>query len=288
MTRAQSPGARFRELIAGNGAAQAPGVADALTARLVAEAGFEAVYCSGGAVSRSFGLPDLGYTTLTRLVDRVASIADVCSLPILVDADSGFGNALTIQQTVRALERAGAAGLHIEDENVPARTRDPVRNLIPVTTMVQNLEAAMAARSDSSFVVAARTSVLPHLGLDEAIRRANIYAEAGADLVYIEFIKSRPEIEAIADRVHGPKLISQNKGHTVLMPPADLGKMGYRVVTYPSDTQLAAIHAIRSVLGAIRERGNAADFEAMVSLAGRDIVVDTARHRREVERFLPE
>ena len=285
MRSSQSPGQRLQALMDANCPVVAPGAADGLTAKLIQEAGFDAVYCSGGAVARSYGLPDLGYITLSMLAERVASMTEATELPILVDADSGFGNVLGIQQTVRSLERAGAAGLHIEDDSVPMRSPDPVENLIPLKAMLQNLNAAIAARRDSSFQIIARTSVAPRLGIDEAIARANCYREAGADLVYVEFLKNRADIEAVANRVKGPKLISQNKGHTVLLPPEELGAMGYTIVTYPSDTQLAAIHGVRTILRALKETGTTAAFDAMATLAERDAAVDAKSHHDRMLRF---
>jgi 2-methylisocitrate lyase-like PEP mutase family enzyme len=288
MTMTQSPGQRLRKMIAGETPVLAPGAADALTARLIEEAGFDAVYCSGGAIARSYGLPDLGYVTLSMLAERVASISDVSTLPILVDADSGFGNPLGIQQTVRALERAGAAGLHIEDDNVPIRTRNAADNLISAEAMLGNLKAALSARQDPSFMIIARTSVAPRLGLHEAILRANRYAEAGADMVYVEFLANRADIEAVAKGVSAPKLVSQNKGHTALLPPEELGAIGFKIVTYPADPQLAAIHAIRVILKTLKESGTSAAFDAMATLAERDAVVATNAHRERLNRFLVE
>jgi len=286
MQTAQSAGARLRSLLRAPGLVVAPGASDALTARLVTEAGFSAVYCTGGGISRSRGLPDLGYTTQTELAERIANMTEACALPMLVDADAGFGGVLGVQRTVRLLERAGAAGLHIEDDEIPRRSRDAVANLIPAEAMALRIEAACEARADRDFVIVARTDVLPHLGLDAAIDRANLYAAAGADLVYVEFSRTRDVIEQVARRVKAPKLISLNKGENELVPPATLAEMGYKLLTLPSDTQLAAIHAMRAVLRHVRAHGTSDGFDAMISFAERERLVDTAAHRAIEDRFM--
>ena len=286
MTTKASAGARLRALLEASTIVVAPGAPDPLTARLVAEAGFAAVYCTGGGISRSRGLPDLGYTTLTELVERVSNMAEACALPMMVDADSGFGGVLNIQRTVRLIERAGAAGLHIEDDNIPRLTRDAAVNLIGTEEMGLRIRAACRARLDQNFLIIARTDVLPHLGLDEAIDRANRYADAGADLVYVEFSRTRQTIEAVARRVTAPKLISLNKGENEQLTPALLAQMGYKLLTRPSDTQLAAIHATRAVLRHLKERGTTEGFDAMISFAERDELVETAGHRAIENEFM--
>ncbi len=283
-----SPGARLRQLIERNGIAVAPGASDPLTAILVEEQGFEAVYCTGGGVSRSCGLPDLGYTTLTEMVERVASITESCSLPMIVDADAGFGTAFSVQRAVRLLERAGAAGLHIEDEEVPPRSLVPEKNYIEPRDMAGRIRAAVAARSDPSFLIIARTDVVPHLGMDTAIDRANRYVDAGADLAYVEFLRTRQDIEAVSRRVTGPKFINQIKGETAILSPRELAELGFKIMIYPADAQLAAIYAMREVLKVLKETGTSAGYSAMVSFGERDRIVHTKEHREIMAQYLPD
>jgi 2-methylisocitrate lyase-like PEP mutase family enzyme len=283
-----SAGARLRDVIKRNGIAVAPGASDPLTAILVEEQGFEAVYCTGGGVSRSRGLPDLGYTTLTEMVERVASITESCNLPMIVDADAGFGTAFSVQRTVRLLERAGAAGLHIEDEEVPPRSLSPTRNYIESREMEGRVRAAVDARGDQDFLIIARTDVLLHLGMDAAIDRANRYVDAGADMAYVEFLRNRKDVETVARRVNGPKFINQIKGETALLKPQELVHLGFKMMIYPADAQLAAIHAIRAVLKVLKENGTSVGYDPMVSFAERDRIVGTDEHRKRVARYLPD
>jgi 2-methylisocitrate lyase-like PEP mutase family enzyme len=283
----KSAGAELRAMMARPGIVIAPGASDALTARLVEEAGFSAVFCTGGGIARSHGLPDLGYLTASELVARIANMTETCALPMIVDADSGFGTALNLRRTVRALERAGAAAMHIEDMEVPRRHRDAAANYLEPEAMARRIRAACAARLDPQFVVIARTDVTLDLGVDAAIDRANRYADAGADLVYVEFSKTRAIIEAVARRVTAPKLISLNKGENELLTAGELAEMGYKVLTHPADTQLAAIHAMRAVLHHLKRHGSSGGFEAMISFAERDRIVDTAAHRAIEDGALP-
>ena len=281
-----SAGARLRSLLATQPIVIAPGVWDGLSARLVAEAGFAAAYCTGGGIARGRGWPDLGFVTLSELVATVGGIAEVCDLPLIVDLDSGFGNVLNIRRGVRLLERAGAAALHIQDVEVPRRAAKP--DIIPVAAMIGRLHAAADARSDRDFLIIARTDVGPLLGLDAAIERANQYVEAGIDITYIEGIVSRTDVDRVAKLVKGVKLISLNKGETVLMPPDELAALGFRLLTHPADAQLAAIAAMRGLLQHLRRTGTVADFEPMVSFPEREVIVGLAEARATAARFQQE
>lgn len=278
---------RLRELLAEPGIVVAPGAYDGLTAKLVEAAGFHALYCTGGGISRSRGFPDLGYTTLTELLERIRNIVEVCPLPLIADADAGFGNVLTLTRAVRELERAGAAGLHIEDAEIPARFKDPAANLLPAEDMVRRIEAAMGARESSAFLIIARTDALPYEGLDAAIERAGRYAAAGAEMVYVEHLKTRAQMEQVAARVSAPKLVSINQGENELVPAGELAAMGYDLLTIPADAQLAAIHSMRALLAHLAKHGTTAGFDAVASFAERDALVETARARALLQKFLP-
>jgi 2-methylisocitrate lyase-like PEP mutase family enzyme len=279
--------ATLRTLLLEPGIVVAPGAADALTAKLVEAAGFTAVYCTGGGISRSMGFPDVGYVTLSEMVGRVRNIAEVCNLPLVADVDAGFGNVLTLMRAVRTFEAAGASAIHVEDKEVPHRTRDSRANLVDAEEMTGRVRAAIQARSNPEFVIIARTDVLPILGLDAAIERANRYADAGADVVYVEHLKTRADMEVVAKRVSAPKLISLNKGEGELVPADALGEMGYKILTLPADAQLAAIHNMKALLEHLKESGSMEKFDAMVTFPDRDALVGLADVRAIEEVFLP-
>ncbi|MCO5089825.1 isocitrate lyase/PEP mutase family protein [Bosea sp. (in: a-proteobacteria)] len=279
-SRATPEGRRsLRSLLAEPGIIVAPGVADGLMARLVAEAGFQAVYATGGAINRSRGLPDLGLTSLEGLCSRVTDIAEASGLPVIVDADSGFGGILNIGRTVRALERAGACALHLQDSQSPRLAGPDRDNLLGIEAMRRRIAAALAARRDPGLLIIARTDASDCLGLTGAIERARAYAEAGADLVYVEHLRSRAEIEDVARQVRHPMLISLNKGLGDLPSAAELAALGYKLLTHPADMQLAAIHAMRALLAHLAAAGSTEGFEPMLPFAERDRIVGQDRAR---------
>ena len=263
-----------------------PGISDGLSARLAGQAGFAGAYLSGGALARGMGWPDLGIVTLSELEARVRNIAEVSALPFLVDCDSGFGGALTIDRTVARLERAGAAGLHIDDVEVPRRHRDARANLLSRKAGTARLRVALAARSDPDFLIIGRTDAAPHLGLDEAIDRANAFADAGVDLVYVEHLHDRAAIEAVAARVAAPKLIAVVSGKGETITADDLARMGFAIITWPAEQQLAAIAGARAALEHLRAHGTPAGFAGAVDFVERDRIVGTAAARAFEDRFL--
>jgi 2-methylisocitrate lyase-like PEP mutase family enzyme len=282
-----APTEMLRRRLAGEGIIVAPGAADGLSAKLVARAGFEAVYCTGGGISRGMGLPDIGNVTMTEMVARVANIAEVCPLPLIADMDAGFGNVTTVMRAIRALERAGAAAVHIEDKEVPRRRRDPAGNLIAPDEMVGRIKAALRARTDPDFVLVARTDALPLEGVEAAIERANRYADAGADVIYVEHMVTRAQMEAVAVRVAAPKLVSLNKGTGEILSAHELAAMGYRILTLPADAQLAAIHAMEALLAHLKAHGSTSAFEAMIPFRRRDELVGLAEARALEDELLP-
>jgi 2-methylisocitrate lyase-like PEP mutase family enzyme len=283
---AGSGASALRRLLEAPGIVVAPGVADGIGALLVKEAGFPAVYASGGAINRSRGIPDVGLTTLTQLCERIVEIVEACTLPVIVDADSGFGGILNVRSTVAALERAGAAALHLQDSELPRRAADPLANYFGVRDMSRRIEAACAACRDPSTVVIARTDVLDHLGFAEAIARARVYARAGAHVVYIEHMSTRDQIMRAAEEVRHPQLISLNKGLGELPGPEELARLGYKIVTHPADLQLSAIHAMRSVLRHLRETGTTENYAAMIGFPERDRILALAALRAVEQRYL--
>ena len=275
------PTAKLRQLLAGGECLVAPGVYDGLSARLAARAGFPAVYATGGGIARSMGYPDLGLLGLTEVVGRLANIAEQSAVPVIADADTGYGNALSVRRAVREFERAGVAALHLEDQTFPKRCGHyDDKGLVPVAEMVQKLRAARDAATDADLVLIARTDAIAVEGFDAALARAAAYAEAGADVLFVEAPRTEAEIEAIPARVPRPHLINMFQGgKTPLVAVDRLRAWGYRIVIIPSDLQRAAIRAMDDVLAAIRRDGSSAALaDRMASFAEREAAVDTSSY----------
>jgi 2-methylisocitrate lyase-like PEP mutase family enzyme len=272
---------RLRELLRGGDVIVAPGVWDGLSARLVSRSGFRAAYATGGGIARSMGFPDLGLLSLREIVERLANIVEHAGVPIIADADTGYGNALNAQRAVREFERAGVAALHLEDQTFPKRCGHyDDKTVVPTREMAQKLRAARDAMSDPDIVLIARTDALAIEGLDAAIDRAHAYAAAGADVIFVEAPVSVEQIETIARRVPQPKLINMFQGgKTPLVPVARLKALGYQIVIIPSDLQRAAIRAMDDVLAVLaRDGSSAALADRMASFKDRESVVDTAAY----------
>ena len=270
---------RLRTLLGAGDVIVAPGVWDGLSSRLVARAGFSAVYATGGGIARSMGYPDLGLLSLSEIVDRLANIVEHAGVPVIADADTGYGNALNTQRAVREFERAGVAALHLEDQTFPKRCGHyDDKSVISASEMAQKLRAARDATGDADLVLIARTDALAIEGLDAAIARAHVYAAAGADVIFVEAPVSIDQIETIAHRVPQPKLINMFQGgKTPLVPVARLKALGYQIVIIPSDMQRAAIRAMDDVLAALARDGSCAALaDRMATFKEREDVVDTA------------
>ena len=270
---------RLRTLLGTGDVIVAPGVWDGLSSRLVARAGFSAVYATGGGIARSMGYPDLGLLSLSEIVDRLANIVEHAGVPVIADADTGYGNALNTQRAVREFERAGVAALHLEDQTFPKRCGHyDDKSVISASEMAQKLRAARDATGDADLVLIARTDALAIEGLDAAIARAHVYAAAGADVIFVEAPVSIDQIETIAHRVPQPKLINMFQGgKTPLVPVARLKALGYQIVIIPSDMQRAAIRAMDDVLAALARDGSCAALaDRMATFKEREDVVDTA------------
>ena len=272
---------RLRELLAAPEVQVAPGVYDGLSARLVERAGFALVYASGGAISRSMGYPDFGLLGMSEVVARLAPIVDSVAVPVIADADTGYGNALNVQRTVRAFERLGVAGLHLEDQAFPKRCGHyDDKSVVPPAEMVQKIRAARAAAHDPDLVIVARTDALAMEGLEAAIERAEAYAEAGADMLFVEAPESEAQIEAIGRRLAPPKLLNMFLGgRTPIVPLDRLQAWGYRLVIVPSDLQRAALRVMDEVLKELKREGHSTRLAArLASFAEREAVVGTADH----------
>jgi len=269
---------RLRELMAGGGPVVAPGGYDGISARIIERTGFPAVYASGGAIARSAGIPDLGLISMAEITDRLATMVDAVGIPIIADADTGYGNALNAQHMVRAFERAGVAGFHLEDQQFPKRCGHyDDKSIVPVREMAQKIRAVKDAATDPDLVVIARTDGLAVEGFEATIDRSHAYMEAGADVIFVEAPTSVEQIERIAERLPYPKLINMFAGgKTPLIPTDRLGELGYSIVIIPSDLQRAAIWAMEQTLAAIRRDGSSAAFQnSMVSFGDREEIIGT-------------
>jgi 2-methylisocitrate lyase-like PEP mutase family enzyme len=272
---------KLRSLLTSGKITVAPGAYDGLSARLVEQAGFPAVYASGGAIARSTGVPDLGLLSMNSIVDRLASMVDVVGVPIVADADTGYGNALNTQGAARAFERAGVAAFHLEDQTFPKKCGHyDDKTLITKAEMVQKVKAARDALHDPDFVLIARTDAIAVEGFAAAIDRASAYLEAGANMAFVEAPTSEAEIAEIAKRLPGWKLINMFEGgKTPLLPAERLQALGFNLVIIPSDTQRAAIKAMQRVLSAIASDGSSAAMrDDMVSFKEREAIIGTAAY----------
>jgi len=280
------PTTALRQLLKNDGIVLAPGVYDGLSAHLVRAAGFAAAYATGGGIARSMGYPDLGLLSMREVTDRLALIVEHAGVPVIADADTGYGNALNVRRTVREFERAGVAALHLEDQASPKRCDHyDDKALISTAEMSQKLRAARDAAWDPDLVLIARTDAIAVEGLDAAIERARAYAAAGADVLFVEAPVSEAQIETIARSLPCSTLINMFEGgKTPLVPLARLEALGYRIVSVPSDLQRAAIRAMQDVLTVMRRDGNSrAVGDRMATFEEREAVVGT-REYLDVDR----
>ena len=261
VSTAQAPRARLRELIAAPELLVVPGAYDALSARLVEQAGFEAVYLTGfGASASRLGRPDVGLLSAGDMVDQVRRFVDAVDKPVIADADTGYGNAINVIHTVRAYEQAGVAGLHLEDQVMPKKCGHMSgKVVVPVEEMVGKLRAAVEARRDPDLVLIARTDAAAVHGLDDAIARARAYAEAGADVLFVEAPTSEEDIAKVATELQGVAPLVFNwaeGGRTPPLPFERVRELGFSLVIYPIATLLAATKAVQDVLATIAEHGS--------------------------------
>jgi methylisocitrate lyase len=240
-----------------------PGAFNALVAKQAERLGFAAVYFSGGALSAGWaGLPDVGLLSQTEFAEQAAVLARATSLPVLCDADTGFGEALNVERTVRLYEDAGLAGMHLEDQHMPKRCGHlSGKSLIDSASMAAKLRAASSARRDRDFVVVARTDAVSVEGFDAAVARAREYLSAGADMIFPEALESAEQFARFAEEVSAPLLANMTEfGRSPLISFDQLAAMGYTAAIYPLSALRAAMHAARDVLLALREKGTQRDL----------------------------
>jgi 2-methylisocitrate lyase-like PEP mutase family enzyme len=268
----------------------APGCFDGLSARLVEEAGFEAAYLSGGAVARSMGIPDIGLVTMSETIERAGQVVSAVKLPVIADADTGYGNAVNLVRTVREFERAGVAAIHIEDQITPKRCGHlDGKEVISIAEMAKKLEAALAARTDANFCIIARTDARGVHGLDDAIERARVFAELGVDAIFVEAPQSEKELAEIPRRLPGVSLLVNvfKGGKTPMLPMERLQAMGYRIAIYPSETQRAAIHSMRRALTTLKREGTTESIDdSLTTFKERDKVVGLDDWQKIEKKYL--
>lgn len=248
---------QLRELLRKPGLIAAPGVYDAISARLAEQAGFPALYMSGSIVSTSLGYPDYGLVTMTEMVDRAAVIVRSSTVPVISDADTGYGNELNATRAVQEFEQRGVAAIHIEDQVAPKRCGHlDGKDVVGKAEWVSKIKAAVQARRDPDFVVIARTDAHAVYGLDDAIDRANAALAVGADIAFVEGPRTMEEIEAIPQRVQGPCILNIVQGGRT--PIFDLRKaeaLGYKMAIIPGATLLPTLLAMDAALVSIRQTG---------------------------------
>jgi methylisocitrate lyase len=250
---------RFRELLERSEILPAMGGYDALSARLIERAGGEVVYMSGSSVSTSVhGYPDVGLTTMTEMVDRARGMVAAVDVPVFCDADTGYGNPLNVRRTVEEYERAGVAGIHVEDQTFPKKCGHfEDKSVVPTGEMVGKLRAATDAREDEAFVVIARTDARAVEGFDAAVERAEAYLDAGADALFVEALESREELERIGEAFPDDPLVANmtEGGKTPLFTASEFEAMGYDAVLFPATGFKAAAKAMEELYAEIVETG---------------------------------
>ncbi len=280
---------KLRRLIERGGYTMAPGAYDSLTARLVEQAGFEAVYLTGGGYSRANGYPDLGLLTLGENVRFIGMTVEAVGIPVIADADTGYGNAINVIRTVREYEKSGVAAFHLEDQVSPKKCGHyEGKEVIPLAEMVGKIKAAVDTRRDAGLVVIARSDARAVEGLRAAIDRVNAYLEAGADIGFVEAPQNEEELRIVGREVAGPALVNVFEGgKTPMLPASALEAMGFRLGIYPSQTHRAAIRAAQRVLAALKRDGHTTEVEAdLATFQEREDAVGTERWRALEAKYL--
>ncbi|WP_227378619.1 isocitrate lyase/PEP mutase family protein [Haladaptatus halobius] len=269
-----SSSGRFKKSIDNEGILVAPGAYDAASAKLVERAGAEVVYVSGSSVSTSVhGYPDVGLTTLTEMVDRARQVAGVVDVPVFADADTGYGNPINVRRTVEEFERAGVAGIHLEDQDFPKKCGHfDDKSVVATDEMVAKLRAAVDARTDNDFVLIARTDARAVEGFDSAVERSEAYLDAGADVIFFEAPESVAELEEVAERIDAPLLANMTEGgRTPMQTAAELESLGYDIALFPATGFKAVLKTLQDVYVEIVETGTQQGvLDELVSWEGRN------------------
>jgi 2-methylisocitrate lyase-like PEP mutase family enzyme len=284
-----NPRQQLRQLIAKPGYTMVPGAYDTLTARLVEAAGFDAVYLTGGGYSRASGYPDLGLLTVVENVRFIGLTVEAVGIPVIADADTGYGNAINVIRTVREYEKSGVAGFHMEDQVAPKKCGHyEGKEVISKAEMVGKIKAAVDTRRDADMVIIARSDARAVEGLQASIDRVNAYLEAGADVGFVEAPQTVEELRIVGRSVNGPNLVNVFEGgKTPMQSASELEAMGFRLGIYPSQTHRAAIRAAQRVLAVLKEDGHTTRVEGeLCTFQEREVAVGTAAWRELEEKYL--
>lgn len=261
---------KFRQLLKQPGIIQAPGAYDCLTAKLIQQAGFPAVYMTGAGTSvAQLGHPDLGLATMSDMIANAGSIADILDVPLIADADTGYGGILNVRRTVRQYERAGVAAIHIEDQEMPKRCGHlDDKKVVSTEDMVQKIRAAVDARTDDDFTIIVRTDSIAVTGWEDAMHRCEEYIKAGADALFVEALRTPEEVEQVAKNISIPLLYNfVESGKSPLLSASELEKFGFKIVIYPGSALLAVTHVVQQVMAQLKDTGTTAHLmDNMVTL----------------------
>lgn len=261
MPHLQDPAHRLRELLEAPGIITAPGAYDCLTARIIEQAGFSAVYMTGAGTSVArLGRPDLGLATMTEMVANAAAIVDTVNVPVIADADTGYGGILNVQRTIRQYERSGVAAVHIEDQESPKRCGHlDDKHVVPTEDMVRKVRAAVDARTNDDFVIIVRTDALAVTGWDDTMRRCEAYVEAGADALFVEALRSPEEAERVCAAFDVPMLYNfVESGKSPLIPSYELERLGFKMVIFPGSAFMAVCRTVAEVMRNLKQYGTTA------------------------------
>jgi 2-methylisocitrate lyase-like PEP mutase family enzyme len=279
----------LRQRLKVSGIIAAPGAPDSLTARLIEQAGFEAIYMTGfGATASRLGRPDIGLLTQTEMTTHARDMARAVSIPIIADADTGYGGPANIARTIEEYAQAGVAAIHLEDQVAPKRCGQLAGiKLIPAEENVRRLKCAIASRPANGPLIIGRTDAMPAIGAEEAVRRALMYQDAGVDLVFVDGIKRISEVEIVARQVSGPKVVSIVDGNeTTALTMRDLEGMGFAVVFYAVTALFSAARAVADALAVLKRDGTPAKAaSAMMSYAEFSALVDLPRFQALDETY---
>ncbi|MEW6671962.1 MAG: methylisocitrate lyase [Thermodesulfobacteriota bacterium] len=283
---------RLRQLLAGDGIVMAPGAHDALAAQLIQQAGFNAAYLSGMGVANALaGLPDIGMITMTEQVMMARYVAKAVSIPVISDADTGYGNAVNVMRAIQEFETAGVAGVHLEDQVFPKRCgHETGKQVVSMEEAAGKIRAACAARQDPDFVIIARVDARAPLGLDEAVKRGKAYRDAGADVVFPEALESREEFAAFAKAFKGIPLLANmvDFGKSPLLNAEEYRELGYKLVIYPTSCMRVMAKAAGEFLAELKRTGTQKSF--LNKMRNREEIYELVRFKafKEVERsYLP-
>ncbi|ACB85720.1 isocitrate lyase/PEP mutase family protein [Natranaerobius thermophilus] len=260
---------KLKELINKNEILMAPGAHDALTARVIEQAGFNAVYMTGyGQAASVLGKPDVGLLTMTEMLDRANKIVNAVNVPVIADADTGFGNAINVIRTVEEYEKAGVAAIQLEDQVMPKKCGHMVgRQIVSQDEMVGKIEAAISARKNKDFQIIARTDARTTYGLEEALKRADAYVKAGADIIFLESPESMDEMQTINEKVEAPTLANMVEGGRTPTLKADkLEELGFNLVIYPTASTYVTAKAMSELMSTLKTEGSTESFESEMLL----------------------